>query len=86
MTDHCAAETCLQAAEWKRSEDDGAGESNRGRRKRKGSFTVLSHSAALTRSESRVGRVRTGTVVIKEKSHCFGRHWPAGSLPASSES
>lgn len=69
-----------------RSEDGGGDKTSRGRRKRKGSFMVLSHGVAQARSESRVGRVRAGARVMKEKSHCFGRRRPAGSLPASSGS
>lgn len=86
MIDHSAAKICPKAAQGKRSEDGSGGKTSRGRRKRKGSFMVLSHAVAQTRSESRVGRVRAGARVIKEKCHCFGRHQPAGSLPASSGS
>lgn len=85
--DHCAAEICPKAAQGKRSKDGGGGKTSRGKRKRKGSFMVLSHAVAQTRSESRGSRVRAGARAIEEESHrCFGRHEPAGSLPASSGS
>lgn len=53
---------------------------SRGRRKRKGSFMVLGHTVSQRRSESRVGWFRADARVIKEKSHCFGCHWPTCQL------
>lgn len=77
MTDHCAAEICPKAAQRKKSEDGSGDKTRGGRRKRKGGFTGLSRAVAQTRSENRVGRVKAGARVIKEKSHCFGCHQPA---------